>query len=131
MEYIIRQESCSDCPYKKIRKQKIKQFLKAVSHYNFCRDEVLGGEPLLSEIEEEMVRGLIAQQAASETGKTVVDTVHLVGSIAESGGDDNRDFMTRVICWIGMQRQQEELAQLEQEINASPCGIVCLQQIGE
>lgn len=130
MENTVRQEACGGCPFEQSRSKKIGRLIKAMRHLDYCRDELFGGEPILSDVEEDMARGLIAQQDAQKTGDEVIDNVHLVRSIAESGSEDNHDFLARVVCWMGIQRQQEEIAALEEEINVLSCGTDCLDKIG-
>jgi len=118
------QATCSDCPVEKLRIKKTKRLIKAVRHYDYCKNELFGGEPVLSDVEEAMVRGLINQQKAQAGDDELVNIVRLVASVDESAGND-QDFFTRVICWHGMEGQRQMIAALEQEVEALSCDIPC------
>jgi hypothetical protein len=121
MENIKHQAGCEDCPIRNSRDDTLQRLSEAVIHYDYCTDELFRGQPVLSDIEEEMVRGLLTQQSGLQCGDKVVDIVRLVGSIAQSGGEDN-DFFVRVISWYGLEGQKTGIANIKQEIEELSCG---------
>lgn len=121
MKNINYQEGCENCPIRTSRADKLQKLSQAVIQYDYCVDELFDGQPVLSDIEEAMVRGLLTQQAGQQTGNEVIDIARLVASIAESGGEDN-DFLARVVSWYGLEGQKSEIASIEQEIEELSCG---------
>ena len=120
MKNINLEDACEGCPIRTSRTEKLQKLSQAVIHYDYCVDELFDSQPVLSDIEEEMARGLFIQQADQQTGNEAVDIARLVGSIAESGGEDN-DFLARVVSWYGLEGQKSEIARIKQEIEELSC----------
>jgi hypothetical protein len=115
---------CDDCPLEPRRANKIKKLVKAIKYYDYCKYDLFKGEPLLSDVEEAMVAGFMAQQETEAGEDSALNSIRFVVSLEESAGA-NDDFFYRVVCWTGMEGQRREIARLEQEAKLLACDIPC------